>query len=152
MNSSRSCLRRLFGRLSLGMMNRSRWGTWSPISCISPSTTHHSDFTSPFAAAATARWPRDNGPMRPHRRCWCWRKADDCRLTSPRSMDTKKELGVENAAPVAVEPCLQAWLGGSGMQVYGWGGNNPVGEGSACSYSVTNRFCPSHVQAELDLR
>lgn len=48
MNWSRSCLRRLFGMLSLGMVKRSRRGTWSPISCISPSTIHHSDFSSFF--------------------------------------------------------------------------------------------------------
>lgn len=48
MNCSRSCLRRLLGILSLGMANRSRRGTWSPISCISPSTIHHSDFSSFF--------------------------------------------------------------------------------------------------------
>lgn len=48
MNCSRSCFRRLLGMLSLGITKRSRSGTFSPISCISPSTTHHSDFSSAF--------------------------------------------------------------------------------------------------------
>lgn len=48
MNCSRSCFRRLLGILSLGITNRSRSGTFSPISCISPSTTHHSDLSSGF--------------------------------------------------------------------------------------------------------
>lgn len=46
MNCSRSCLRRLFGIFSLGITKRSRGGTLSPISCISPSTIHHSDLSS----------------------------------------------------------------------------------------------------------
>lgn len=44
MNCSRICLRFLIGRLSLGITNLSLRGTPSPISCISPSTAHHSDF------------------------------------------------------------------------------------------------------------
>lgn len=48
MNCSRSCFRRLFGMLSLGITNLSLRGTLSPISCISPSTSHHSDFSSTF--------------------------------------------------------------------------------------------------------
>jgi hypothetical protein len=51
MNCSRSCFRRLLGTLSLGITNRSRGGTCSPISCISPSTIHQSDFSSVFLAA-----------------------------------------------------------------------------------------------------
>lgn len=48
MNCSLSCLRRLLGMFSRGITNRSRGGTWSPISCISPSTAHHSDLSSTF--------------------------------------------------------------------------------------------------------
>ncbi|CAI9778678.1 unnamed protein product [Fraxinus pennsylvanica] len=48
MNCSRSCLRLLLGIFSLGITNRSLGGTFSPISCISPSTTHHSDLSSVF--------------------------------------------------------------------------------------------------------
>lgn len=48
MNCSLSCLRRLLGIFSRGITNRSRGGTLSPISCISPSTIHHSDLSSAF--------------------------------------------------------------------------------------------------------
>lgn len=48
MNCSLSCLRRLLGMFSRGITNRSRGSTWSPISCISPSTAHHSDLSSTF--------------------------------------------------------------------------------------------------------
>ena len=79
MNCSRICLRRRLGRLSRGMAKRSRCGTPSPISCISPSTAHHSDFFMPTPAAG----PRPGGggldqPVPPvtkpprrcaHRRC-----------------------------------------------------------------------------------
>jgi hypothetical protein len=79
MNCSRICLRRRLGRLSRGMAKRSRCGTLSPISCISPSTVHHSDFFVPTPAAR----PRPGGggldqPVLPvtkpprrcaHRRC-----------------------------------------------------------------------------------
>lgn len=79
MNCSRICLRRRLGRLSRGMAKRSRCGTPSPISCISPSTAHHSDFFVPTPAAG----PRPGGggldqPVPPvtkpprrcaHRRC-----------------------------------------------------------------------------------
>lgn len=74
MNCSRICFRRRLGRLSLGMTNLSRWGTLSPTSCISPSTAHHSVFSSPGflfhldAAAATRaaerKWPRRTGSLR----------------------------------------------------------------------------------------
>lgn len=65
MNCSRICLRRLLGMLSLGITNRSRGGTWSPISCISPSTIHHSDFASPFfdrASGEAGRRLLEDGP------------------------------------------------------------------------------------------
>lgn len=52
MNCSLSCLRRLFGIFSLGITNLSLGGTFSPISCISPSTTHHSDLSSTFFIVA----------------------------------------------------------------------------------------------------
>lgn len=61
MNCSLSCFRRLLGMLSLGMTNRSRGGTWSPTSCISPSTIHHSDFSSAFLMASAGDLDRRLG-------------------------------------------------------------------------------------------
>lgn len=81
MNCSRICFRRRLGRLSRGMAKRSRCGTPSPISCISPSTAHHSDFFAPApapTAAAAAGARRCDQPVPPvtkpprrcaHRRC-----------------------------------------------------------------------------------
>lgn len=51
MNCSLSCFRRLFGILSLGITKRCRGGTFSPTSCISPSTIHHWVFSSDFLVA-----------------------------------------------------------------------------------------------------
>lgn len=73
MNWSLICLRRRLGRLSLGMTKRSRWGTFSPISCISPSTTHHSDFPSlppPLPGSFNGTLPLEELGRAHHRSCW----------------------------------------------------------------------------------
>lgn len=73
MNCSLSCFRRLLGTLSLGRTKRSRGGTWSPISCISPSTIHHSDFPSALfltRAGDLVRLLGGPAPLRNHR-SWC---------------------------------------------------------------------------------